>query len=184
MIDDLHLSCSMHQSCHVTVFLFHLIYSTFQECFHMEFCILHFGYDDNLCLHFIHLLEQEGYSCYRVAYSDLRNEKCINDIWSTTQHSENYIIWISLDKLDESVKQSFEFYIKMAISNSLLYNGHYSTYIFRLNNSPVPDELEKYEMYELSSDMPFKMPEILKYLKRGSSKGICCLFYVSLFIPH
>lgn len=147
----------------------------------VDFYILHIGNDDHSCLDFIRLLKSEGYTCYRFLCSENCGDlKMYDNILDLIDKSENYIIWIS----SENDNSWLDFCIEMARENSLRRHGCFLPIVFRLNNSLVPAYLEKYEIYELSSDFPCKMPEILEYLKRGPSTGIYCYSYSTLYVLY
>lgn len=80
-------------------------------------------------------------------------------------NSENYIVWISSEN-DQDTDLSL-----LCEEVALMKQVYFLPYIFRLNNCQVPANLRKYETYELSSDFPSKIPEILDYLKRAPTKG-------------
>lgn len=93
--------------------------------------------------------------------------------------SKNHIIWISSENCFNDTK--IDFCVDIIWRTSAERHGYLIPYIFRLNNSLVPTNLKEYEIYELSSDFPRKMPEIFEYLKRGPAKGIH-FYYVSLHL--
>ncbi|VDI82314.1 Hypothetical predicted protein [Mytilus galloprovincialis] len=133
-----------------------------QGCFPCDFFILHIGNEQSLCCQFMQILRQEGYNCC----SNLeKREKCMADM---IFNSENYIVWISSEN-DQDTDLSL-----LCEKVALMKQVYFLPYIFRLNNCQVPANLRKYETYELSSDFPSKIPEILDYLKRAPTKE--CLF--------
>lgn len=143
---------------------------THSDLLSVDFFILHIGNDDNSCLNFIRLLKQEGYTCCRFLCSE--HSGLFDKVVDLIKKSENNIIWISSE--NDSDQSWLDFCREVARDNSFRRHGCFLPIIFRLNNSLVPEYLEKYEIYELSSDFPCKMPEILEYLKRGPSKGNYC----------
>ncbi|CAC5365943.1 unnamed protein product [Mytilus coruscus] len=144
------------------------IMSYVHECFPFDFFIIHIGKDNQSCLTFTHLLKQEEYNCCSNLY--LTPDLEIQDkLAQMITDSKYYIIWISSE--NDYSNSWLDWCIDIVRHTSASRHGYFLPYIFRLNNSKVPADLKQYEAYELSSDFPWKMQEILDYLKRGPTKG-------------
>lgn len=135
---------------------------------------MHIGrHDYDLCQDFMKLLEKEGYKCCSNLDVDPTDDEAVGFLINI---SRNYIIWISsIDVIDKWLG----LFDGMVERSAVQRHGYFAPYIFRLNKcSPSLYLLKyaKYETYELSTDLPFKMAEILEYLKRSPTKGISYLF--------
>lgn len=160
-----------------SLFIVSLTYFTpFQEFCEVDFFILHIGNNDQSCLHFIRLLEQEGYHCGSNVIPH-PTESLVDTFCEMIQNSRNYIIWISSENnRDNELSIFLEIQLQWT---AIERHEYFLPYIFRLNNCQVPEyfkKYEKYETYELSTDFPCKMAEILEYLKRSPTKGILYLY--------